>query len=101
MWEVPALSAVRLAVVVFAATEVQVPEMGAVCLYHHAAVWPLIVRVAVVRVMALAVRSSVVNALAVASMVCLVVEPGWSATEWRLSGSKSILPLCATGAAAM
>ena len=61
------VSVVRLAVAVFAATEVQVPALGEVCLYHHAAVWLLIVKVAVVWVMSLAVRSSVVNASAVAS----------------------------------
>ena len=65
---------VKLAVAVLAATEVQVPVLGEVCWYHHAAVWPLIVKVAVVAVIALAVRSSVVNAVAVASSVAQLLS---------------------------
>ena len=50
MWTVPLVSPVRLAVAVFAATGVQVPATGKVCLYHHAAVWFAMVKVAVVAV---------------------------------------------------
>ena len=53
---------------VFAATAVQVAPLP-LPIYHHAVLWPLMVNFAAVLVIALAVRSSVVNALAVASSV--------------------------------
>ena len=47
---------VKLAVLALTAVE-QVPSLGVVCLWYQLPVWPLIVKVAVVWVMALAVRT--------------------------------------------